>query len=256
TPSRRRSSRGERRAARPAAQRAGRRRADRAGRAHRHRESPGVRRRSRGLPARRRRRDRRVRLARARLSRVRRGRRRRARRAPGRRARGRRAPARRARRPAGRARPRRAARPRPRRHGDTLRALMPPSRPFADLLNRLRKGAKDDERARLTAILALNRALAKAGDLKALLTLLLDEAIALFGAERAFLVTGDGDEGGLTVEVARSLDKEAVKAPERKISRTIVARCMRERTGVFVADAREGDFSAIQSVADLKLRSV
>ncbi|HLU40306.1 MAG TPA: sigma-54-dependent Fis family transcriptional regulator [Planctomycetota bacterium] len=133
---------------------------------------------------------------------------------------------------------------------------MPPSRPFADLLNRLRKGAKDDERARLTAILALNRALAKAGDLKALLTLLLDEAIALFGAERAFLVTGDGDEGGLTVEVARSLDKEAVKAPERKISRTIVARCMRERTGVFVADAREGDFSAIQSVADLKLRSV
>jgi DNA-binding NtrC family response regulator len=129
-------------------------------------------------------------------------------------------------------------------------------RPFADLLHRLRKGAKDEDRARLAAILALNRALAKADDLKGLLTTLLDEAIALFGAERAFLVTGDGDESQLAVEVARSLDREAVKSPERKISRTIVAKCLAERAGVFVADAREGDFSAIQSVADLKLRSV
>ena len=129
-------------------------------------------------------------------------------------------------------------------------------RPFADLLSRLRKGAKDEDRARLAAILALNRALAKADDLKAMLSTLLDEAITLFGAERAFLVAGDGDENKLAVEVARSLDREAVKNAERKISRTIVAQCLRERTGVFVADAREGDFSAIQSVADLKLRSV
>jgi serine/threonine-protein kinase PknK len=131
---------------------------------------------------------------------------------------------------------------------------MPLPRPFADLLNRLRKGAKDEERARLAAILALNRALAKAEDLRSLLTTLLDEAIALFGAERGFVLAGDADNP--RVEVARSLDRETVKSPERKVSRTIVSKCWNDRAGVFCADAREGDFGAVQSVADLKLRSV
>ncbi|MEZ5967314.1 MAG: sigma-54-dependent Fis family transcriptional regulator [Planctomycetota bacterium] len=133
---------------------------------------------------------------------------------------------------------------------------MPLPRPFAELLSRLRKGAQDEDRARLAAILALNRALAKADDVRTMLATLVDEAVALFGAERGFVVTGEPDEQRLAVEVARSLDREPVKAPERKISRTIVAKCLRERTGVFVADAREGDFGAVQSVADLKLRSV
>jgi len=129
-------------------------------------------------------------------------------------------------------------------------------RPFAELLTRLRRGARDEDRARLAAILALNRALATAADVGSLLTTLVDEAVALFGAERGFLVTAAGSDAHLVVEVARSLDHEAVKHAERKISRTIVARCLQDRTGVFVADAREGDFGAVQSVADLKLRSV
>ena len=129
-------------------------------------------------------------------------------------------------------------------------------RPFADLLARLRQGTRAEERARLTAILALNRALAKAEDQTSLLTTLLDEAIALFGAERGFVIVDEGDGQKLRVEVGRSLDRESVRQAASKISRTIAAQCMRERAGVFCADAREGDFGAVQSVADLKLRSV
>ncbi len=131
-------------------------------------------------------------------------------------------------------------------------------RPFADLLARLRLGARAEERARLTAILALNRALAKAEDQATLLTTLLDEAIGLFGAERGFVIVDDGEGDGrkLRVEVGRSLDRENVRQAGSKISRTIAAQCMRERAGVFCADAQEGDFGAAQSVADLRLRSV
>jgi transcriptional regulator with GAF, ATPase, and Fis domain len=128
-------------------------------------------------------------------------------------------------------------------------------RRFMDLVARLRRDASDRERARLASILELNRELARAQGLKDLLTALLDRAVRLFAAERAFLIR-HREDGELAVEVARSLDGEDVKSAERKISKTIVHKCLGERAGVFCADAREGDFAAAQSVADLKLRSV
>ncbi len=67
-------------------------------------------------------------------------------------------------------------------------------RRFTDFLSRLRKGVREEDRARLAAILELNRALAAARDRNGLLVLLLDEAVQLFGAERGFIILWHGDE--------------------------------------------------------------
>jgi DNA-binding NtrC family response regulator len=128
-------------------------------------------------------------------------------------------------------------------------------RQFAEFLARLRRGPSEQDRARLAAVLTLNRALARAASRTELLRLLLDEAVHLFGAERGFVIrAGVGDD--FRVELARSLDREPVHRPERKLSSTVVRRCLSTRAGVFQDDAQEGDFAASSSVADLKLRSV
>lgn len=129
-------------------------------------------------------------------------------------------------------------------------------RRFADFLNRLRRGVREEERARLVSILGLNRALADARDIRSMLASLLDEAVRLFGAERGFVVLRDGPGEDLDVPVARSLDAEAVRQPLRKISKTVVQECLAAGQGLFCADAQEGDFGAAQSVADQRLRSV
>ncbi len=130
------------------------------------------------------------------------------------------------------------------------------SQRFADFLAKLRRGVAERDRERLAAILELNRALAAAKDHSDLLMLLLDEAIELFGAERGFVVLREGDHTDFRVEVARSLDRESVRRPRQKMSSTVVRQCLEQKVGLYCEDAREGDFGAAQSVADLKLRSV
>jgi DNA-binding NtrC family response regulator len=130
------------------------------------------------------------------------------------------------------------------------------SRRFTELLGRLRRSERDPDRARLAAILELNRALARIDDRGALLKLLLDEAVRLFGAERGFVVLGDADPASWTVLIARSLDREPVRQPERKMSSSILGRCLGTRSAVYCEDAQEGDFGKSASVADMRLRSV
>ena len=127
---------------------------------------------------------------------------------------------------------------------------------WTDFLQRLRGDARDPERQRWLAILALNRRLASADSEAAVLGVLVDEAVRLFGAERGFLIRCCEAEPGWRVEVARSLDKEPVAQPERKLSSTVVQRVLQDGEGVFSEDAQAGDLAAAQSVADLKLRSV
>ncbi len=125
---------------------------------------------------------------------------------------------------------------------------------FADFLRRLAGGGEQDPE-RLSAILSLNRELAKAKDRRQLLVRLVDEAVRLFRAERGFVCVPSSSGAGFAVEVARSHDREAVQGPERKLSSTIVRKCMGGEA-VFSADAQEGELQAAASVADLKLRSV
>lgn len=127
---------------------------------------------------------------------------------------------------------------------------------WTDFLARLRGDAHDGERQRWLAILGLNRQLATADSLSAVLTVLVDEAVRLFGAERGFLLTRADAEPGFRVEVARSLDREPVANPERKISATIAQRVLDQGEGLYSEDAQTDVLTASQSVADLRLRSV
>ncbi|MCC6670712.1 MAG: sigma-54-dependent Fis family transcriptional regulator [Planctomycetes bacterium] len=127
---------------------------------------------------------------------------------------------------------------------------------FRDFLERFRRAGADPDQNRLAAIVQLSRGLAMAEDRRQLLGVLLDEAVALFGAERGFLIRAPDAQGEIEVDLARSLDREPVRTPRAKISATIVRRALAERRGLFVADAAEGDFGAAQSVADQRLRSV
>lgn len=120
----------------------------------------------------------------------------------------------------------------------------------------MRGDAHDTDRQRWLAIVGLNRQLAAADSQKQVLTVLVDEAVRLFGAERGFLVATTEGEPGFAVEIARNLDCEAVANPERKVSTTILQRALAAEDGVFSEDAQEGELGAAQSVADLRLRSV
>jgi DNA-binding NtrC family response regulator len=127
---------------------------------------------------------------------------------------------------------------------------------WTDFLQRLRGEVQEADRQRWLAILGLNRQLAAAESQKQVLTLLVDEAVRLFGAERGFLVTVSDGAAGFAVEVARNLDREAVQNPERKLSSTILKRVLGAGDGVFSEDAQDSELAASQSIADLRLRSV
>ncbi|MFO1030040.1 MAG: sigma-54-dependent Fis family transcriptional regulator [Planctomycetota bacterium] len=127
---------------------------------------------------------------------------------------------------------------------------------WSDFLARLRGDLPDRERQRWLLILELNRRLAAADSRAAVLTVLVDEAVRLFGAERGFLVVRSPKAPGFAVEVARSFEREAVANPERKLSTTILQQALERGEGRFSEDAQASDLAAAQSVADLRLRSV
>jgi DNA-binding NtrC family response regulator len=127
---------------------------------------------------------------------------------------------------------------------------------WTDFLQRLRGESRAEDRDRTLAILALNRQLANAAGRQQVLTVLVDEAVRLFGAERGFLVVAADAPPGFAVEVARSLDREPVANAARKVSTTIVRRALERGEGAFSEDAQTDDLGAAQSVADLRLRSV
>jgi serine/threonine-protein kinase PknK len=127
---------------------------------------------------------------------------------------------------------------------------------WTDFLQRLRGDARDGERQRWLAILGLNRQLAGADSRSAVLTVLVDEAVRLFGAERGFLVAKSAAAPGFHVEIARSFEREAVANPERKLSTTVVHKVLQQGDGLFSEDAQADDLAAAASVADLRLRSV
>ncbi|MCB9876073.1 MAG: sigma-54-dependent Fis family transcriptional regulator [Planctomycetes bacterium] len=128
-------------------------------------------------------------------------------------------------------------------------------RRWSDFLQRMRGDGRDAERQRWLAILQLNRHLAEAQGRAAVLTILVDDAVRLFGAERGFLIRVV-DGGGFRVEVARSFDREPIAQPQRKVSSTILQRVLEQGEGIFSEDAQSDSLTASQSVADLRLRSV
>ncbi len=127
---------------------------------------------------------------------------------------------------------------------------------WTDFVQRLRGDPRDTDRQRWLAILGLNRQLAGAEGRRQVLTVLVDEAVRLFGAERGFLVAVAAERPGFVVEIARNLDREAVQNPDRKLSQTVLERVLQSGDGLFSEDAQADELAAAQSVADLRLRSV
>ncbi|MEZ5963516.1 MAG: sigma 54-interacting transcriptional regulator [Planctomycetota bacterium] len=107
----------------------------------------------------------------------------------------------------------------------------------------------------LRAFIDIARALNEQRDLARLLTLIVDSAIQLTGAERGFLILGSGDE--TSIEVARNFAQEEILSPEFKISRTIARRVADTGVPELTTNAQEDDrFRDLHSVTDLRLRSV
>ncbi len=109
--------------------------------------------------------------------------------------------------------------------------------------------------ADLQAFVDIARALNEERDLTRLLTSIVDAAIQLTGAERGFLILGQGEES--TVEVARNFAREEVLTPEFKISRGIAERVRSSGDVELTTNAQEDErFADLRSVEDLRLRSV
>jgi transcriptional regulator with GAF, ATPase, and Fis domain len=116
-------------------------------------------------------------------------------------------------------------------------------------------GADGGQGREVAAFLRIASALNDARDLQQLLTQIVDEAIALCGAERGFLLLGRPGEH--SVEVARNFAHEEIGTPEYKLSRGIADRVLASGVAELTTNAQQDDrFRDMQSVADLRLRSV
>jgi transcriptional regulator with GAF, ATPase, and Fis domain len=119
------------------------------------------------------------------------------------------------------------------------------------------RGRGDDAAlaARYKRLLAVAKTLASERDVKKVLALTMDAIVEMTGAERAFVWLGDVDNGA--VAVARNLDKEHVRKPTGKLSRSILERAMRAGETVVTDNASEDEsFLGSKSIGELKLRSV
>ncbi|MHC4134694.1 MAG: GAF domain-containing protein, partial [Planctomycetota bacterium] len=88
-----------------------------------------------------------------------------------------------------------------------------------------KSGAEDSAlAARYKHLLNVAKTLSSERDLRKVLTATMDTIVELTGAERGFVWLGGSEEG--SVAVARNLDKEHVRKPSGKLSRSIIGRAM------------------------------
>jgi len=115
---------------------------------------------------------------------------------------------------------------------------------------------KRDELAALRKLREVSSLLADEPDPAKLVPLVLDQAVALVGAERGFaILLGGGKE--LEVAAARNIDREEIQGPEHKVSRSIVGRVAQTGKAELILDAASDDATKdIASVKLLKLHSV
>ena len=84
---------------------------------------------------------------------------------------------------------------------------------------------------------------------------MIDEAVRLTDAERGFMVLVD--EGAFRFEAARNFDRESVRKPEYKLSRSIAEQVAQSGEALVAADAQTDErFHAYMSVSELRLRAV
>lgn len=109
---------------------------------------------------------------------------------------------------------------------------------------------------RLQTLYEVTISLSSELDLQALLPRVIDQVIAVTGAERGFLMLGKSKDD-LTFHVARGLDQETIDSPEFQVSRGVVERVAESSEAVLTVDAQtEGWLADRQSIHQLNLRSL
>jgi transcriptional regulator with GAF, ATPase, and Fis domain len=111
------------------------------------------------------------------------------------------------------------------------------------------------EADRLVKVLHVARELNREFDRDKLLSLILDRAIELTGAERGFVILLDG--GREQVRIARNIDREAISEPEQKLSSQVVREVIETGRIVRSEDAElDSHFADSLSVRQLRLKSI
>jgi len=107
----------------------------------------------------------------------------------------------------------------------------------------------------LRSVLEINKRIVREKKEDRLLSLIMDAAIDLSGAERGFLIIAKG--GKLVAKAAYNMEGGPVANPEYEISRSITRKAMETRRPVLSSDAGEDErWTGMESIAALKLRSV
>jgi len=116
-------------------------------------------------------------------------------------------------------------------------------------------GRAREEIEALKRLLRINRSLATARDLDALLQTILDAALELTGAERGFLLVSENDR--VITRQARAAGGESLEGEALSLSLSIARRAMDEGEPLLSTDAEADDrLSRFESVHELRIRSV
>jgi signal transduction histidine kinase len=113
------------------------------------------------------------------------------------------------------------------------------------------------DHARLIALYEVSRALGASLNMDEALTLAMDSALRLTGAERGFLMLFDEASGELVFRVARNAKQETLPEKEFEVSRSVVSEVAQTGTPVVTTNAQSDPrFAAKESVVQYALRSI
>jgi PAS domain S-box-containing protein len=130
---------------------------------------------------------------------------------------------------------------------------------FENALNRLRTdmNAMEKEHTQLLALSEVGAVINSTLDLPEVLNRVMDNVIALTGAERGYLMLRDEETGKLEFRVARNLDRETLNKQSFQVSQTIVNRVAETGEPVVTTNAQaDPRFQAQESVVSYSLRSI
>jgi signal transduction histidine kinase len=117
--------------------------------------------------------------------------------------------------------------------------------------------APTSEHARLAALYEVSRALGSSLKLDEALTIALDAAIRLTGAERGFLMLFDAEQSELDFKLARNSRQETLEEGEFEVSRSVIREVALNNTPVVTTNAQSDPrFANQDSVVNFALRSV
>ncbi len=109
---------------------------------------------------------------------------------------------------------------------------------------------------RLSTLYEINQAINSSLELDVVLDAVMDKVIEVTQAQRGFLMLSD-EQGNLSIEVARGLNKEDLDTPDFQYSTTIVSEVVDSGQALLTSNAEhDSRFKAGQSIIALGLRSI